>query len=73
MQTHWINFAKTGNPKGAGLPNWAQFDPEKRAYIGFTRDKGIVLNTGLRRQICDLYMENWLQHMKALKEAASER
>ena len=22
MQQYWVNFAKTGNPNGAGLPEW---------------------------------------------------
>ena len=22
MQQYWVNFAKTGNPNGEGLPNW---------------------------------------------------
>lgn len=26
MSAYWLNFAKTGNPNGAGLPNWASFD-----------------------------------------------
>ena len=25
IQTYWTNFAKTGNPNGAGVPNWSEF------------------------------------------------
>lgn len=29
MQGHWIQFAKTGNPNGHGLPNWPAHKPNK--------------------------------------------
>ena len=62
MQKYWTNFAKTGNPNGGGLPRWPKFDPAKRAYIEFT-DAGPVVREGLRRQVCDLFTENWKRLM----------
>ena len=57
MQRYWTNFAKTGNPNGAQLPEWSRFDTSSRAYIQFT-DAGPILKEGLRRPFCDLFMEN---------------
>ena len=28
MSGYWTNFAKTGNPNGANLPNWARYEPQ---------------------------------------------
>jgi carboxylesterase type B len=34
IQTYWTNFAKTGNPNAAGLPQWpAWSDPDKKFLL----------------------------------------
>ncbi|HUP04988.1 MAG TPA: carboxylesterase family protein [Bryobacteraceae bacterium] len=57
MRKYWTNFAKTGDPNGAGMPRWPEFDAKTRAYMEFT-DAGPQAREGLRRQVCDLYTEN---------------
>jgi len=56
MQQYWTNFARTGDPNGANLPHWPKFDPASRAYLDFT-SAGPVAKEGLRRQVCELYIE----------------
>ncbi len=57
IQSYWVNFAATGNPNGKGLPNWPMADPVKRPYLEFTVNNGPVAREGLRREICDLYID----------------
>jgi len=57
IEEYWTNFAKAGNPNGAGLPHWPGFDAKARGYLEFT-DDGPVAREGLRRPFCDLYVEN---------------
>jgi len=60
IQTYWTNFAKTGNPNLPslnGLPEWPTSNPAMRPYLNFTQRDGPVVREGLRREICDLYIE----------------
>ena len=57
MQEYWTNFAKKGDPNGGSLVKWPKFDARARAYMDFT-DAGPVVKEGLRRQVCDVFMEN---------------
>jgi para-nitrobenzyl esterase len=63
MQAYWTDFAKTGDPNGGTLAQWPRFDPTSRAYMDFT-DAGPMVKEGLRREVCDLWIENQKRQAK---------
>lgn len=58
IETYWTNFAKTGNPNSAGLPNWPQ-QSDADTYIQFQQDGKVESAKGLREAQCDIYRQ-WL-------------
>ena len=52
MSNYWVNFAKTGDPNGEGLPLWAQYDTKKEAYLEF--NDGAKAGHALLKPQCDL-------------------
>jgi para-nitrobenzyl esterase len=63
VQQYWVNFARTGDPNGNGLPVWPRFDTAKRSYMEFT-ENGPVAKENLRRAFCAVYAENALRQLK---------
>lgn len=45
MNTYWANFAKTGNPSGAGLPDWPKNDARANHILDFRPDGTIWTGT----------------------------
>ena len=38
MNSYWINFAKTGNPNGKGLPNWPLYNNQNQSMLDIELD-----------------------------------
>lgn len=45
MNSYWVNFAKTGNPNQAGLPNWPAYNQETNEILVVQRDGKAVGKT----------------------------
>jgi para-nitrobenzyl esterase len=37
MNTYWVNFARTGDPNGAGLPSWPAYNVANDSLLNFDR------------------------------------
>jgi para-nitrobenzyl esterase len=56
LQSYWVNFAKTGNPNGPGLPRWPKFQPGKITVMALGKDnKPIALPVAGRLKALDDY------------------
>jgi para-nitrobenzyl esterase len=58
MRAYWVNFARTGDPNGEGLPTWPKYTPDKQAYVAFTAN-GVAVKTEMRRGFCGVFIESW--------------
>jgi para-nitrobenzyl esterase len=54
VHTYFANFAKTGDPNGAGLPAWPKYDPAKSDLMNFTLDNGPVMEADPWKERLDL-------------------
>jgi para-nitrobenzyl esterase len=40
MSSYWVNFIKTGNPNGQGLPEWPKYDNSTQQAMVFDATSG---------------------------------
>ena len=43
IQQYWVNFAKTCNPNGKGLPYWPSFDKDKPTTMQFSNGASLIM------------------------------
>jgi para-nitrobenzyl esterase len=49
MNSYWVNFAKTGNPNGAGLPNWPLYNSQNQDILDVELDGKIISKPDSRK------------------------
>ena len=47
MQKYWVNFAKTGNPNGEGLPKWEMRSPTQEKLLQLDTDIKMIEDPNL--------------------------
>ena len=60
MSGYWTQFAKTGNPNRADLPNWPSYTTAQHEALQL--DRRIEVITGARREKIDLMQQRFAAH-----------
>lgn len=53
LKPYWVDFIRTGDPNGAGLPDWPKFTVQGRQHVLFDA-AGVSVEGPLRPQLCSL-------------------
>ena len=67
MQNYWVNFARTGNPNGDGLPGWPLHKGENWMHLTANTGESSGAITHLRKAKIDALEEGLLEKLKTLK------
>ena len=47
MQSYWVNFIKTGNPNGEGLPEWQRFNDDETKVLELGNEVKMITDPNL--------------------------
>ena len=53
LKPYWLNFIRSGDPNGSGLPAWPRFTSARPSHVLFN-DEGVTPQGALRPEICSL-------------------
>jgi para-nitrobenzyl esterase len=65
MQGFWLNFARTGNPNGKGLPNWPEFEPTRQMMKIF--DTEVTTGSAGLSDRCAFWRKHSMKERPSLK------
>ena len=53
LTPYWLNFIRSGDPNGPGLPTWPKFTAGAQQHVRFS-DAGVTTHGPLRAEVCSL-------------------
>ena len=70
MQQYWVNFAKTMNPNGKGLPNWPVFEEGKATVMQFNNGASLIMTPNLQRI---KLIDGFMKYFRTLRNGSEQK
>ncbi|HVV66344.1 MAG TPA: carboxylesterase family protein [Rhizomicrobium sp.] len=61
VQSYWTNFAKTGDPNGAGLPPWPRYSPDRQETLVFDDETKAIVD--FRKAQVGVMKAGWMKRV----------